>query len=121
LSAACTQFEPLPDIDTSTGESGSGGGVSDDIVFDGDGIGEIIPVGGVWPILGVGVPGEDDDSGRLQLFRAHPSLEDSFAIPFADFATIDQSAILGDRVVGDRFGSVLMPTRVFATPTAAVG
>jgi FG-GAP repeat len=72
------------------------------------------PMGfGIWPILAVGVPGEDGDAGRLQLFRAHPPLEGSTVIPFADFATFDQIAILGDRVSGDRFGSVLMPVRSF--------
>jgi hypothetical protein len=72
--------------------------------------------GGIWPILAVGVPGEDGDAGRLHLFRAHPPFEGSPVIPIADFATFDQSAILGDRVSGDRFGSVLMPVRSFATP-----
>lgn len=72
-------------------------------------------VSGIWPILAVGVPGEDGDAGRLQLFRAHPPLPDTYVIRFNDFATFDQGAILGDRVSGDRFGSVLMPVRSFAT------
>jgi hypothetical protein len=74
------------------------------------------PIGGRWSILAIGVPGEDGDAGRLHLYRADSSMENPYDIPLTDFATIDQNAILGDRVSGDRFGSVLMPVRTFATP-----
>jgi hypothetical protein len=39
----CTQFEPPIDIDTSTGDSESGDDVDDEVVFDGDGLGQMVP------------------------------------------------------------------------------
>lgn len=72
-------------------------------------------------ILAIGVPGEDSDAGQLRLFRVHPPLPDTRQLRVTDFATMNQGDILGDRMSGDRFASVLMQPRVFGeTPWQSI-
>ncbi len=63
--------------------------------------------------LVVGVPGENDGSGEIRIYRTTDTPPNFGPITLLDLAVFNQGDVLGDLVSGDGFGSVLMHTRAF--------